>query len=91
VVWEEISPLDQNGVIILYEVMYTPNQTFNGSIGPNSTNISGTEFSLVLRDLQEFVTYTVSVRGYTEVGPGNSDEGTAQTFEDSKWQRQLKL
>ena len=82
--WEEIPPLDQNGVIISYEVMYAPMQTFNNTIGPNATNVSGTESSIVLTALQEFVSYTVSVRAFTEVGPGNSSEGTAQTLEDSK-------
>ena len=70
VTWNMVLPIDQNGVITMYEVMYTPLEVFGGAIGTNTTRVSGSELSVVLMGLQEYVNYTLSVRAYTSVGMG---------------------
>ena len=85
VTWDIVLPLDQNGIITMYEVMYQPLETFNGNICTQIMNVSGTEMSVFLIELQEFVNYTISVRAYTSVGAGPySDEVTVLTLEDGK-------
>ena len=84
--WDIVLPIDQNGIITMYEVMYQPLETFNGIISTQTMNVSGTEMSVILIELQEFVNYTISVRAYTSVGAGPySDEVTVTTLEDCKW------
>ena len=83
--WDIVPPIDQNGIITMYEVMYQPLETFNGIISTQTMNVSGTEMSVFLIELQEFVNYNISVRAYTSVGAGPySDEVTVTTLEDSK-------
>ena len=85
VTWDIVPPIDQNGIITMYEVMYQPLETFNGNISTQTMIVSGTEMSVILMELQEFVNYTISVRAYTSVGAGPySDEVTVMTLEDSK-------
>ena len=67
--------MDQNGVITMYEVLYQPQETFNGAIGESTVTISAPDMSVVLMDLQEYVNYTISVRAYTSVGEGPYSEG----------------
>lgn len=84
VIWEAISLIDQNGVIIAYEVLYEPLQTFNGNITEQRVNT--TNVSITLMNLEEFVSYSISVRGYTIVGPGNySLPVIITTLEDGKF------
>ena len=68
VLWEEVEPIDQNGIITMYEVLYQPLATFGGAIGLQTANV--TELTADLTDLQEFVNYNISVRAYTSVGAG---------------------
>ncbi len=80
VTWNEVDPIDQNGVITMYEVLYTPLQNFEGQLSANTTNVS--EQSVLLNYLQEYVNYTITVRAYTQEGPGlSSSEMTVLTFE----------
>ena len=82
--WEEVVPIDQNGVITMYQVLYQPLETFGGAIGPLTVNV--TELTADLTDLEEYVNYTISVRAYTSAGKGPyTDDITELTFEDSKW------
>ena len=83
--WDIVPPIDQNGIITMYEVMYQPLETFNRNISTQTMNISGAEISVFLIELQEFVNYTISVRAYTSVGAGPySDEITMLTLQDGK-------
>ena len=85
VMWEEVPPKDQNGDITEYEIMYTPLETFGGTLESNSTNVSGSDLSVVLTGLEEYVNYTISVRAFTMVGPSNgSIIVTVETFQDGK-------
>ncbi len=48
-------------------------------------NVSGSMMSVVLSNLEEFVSYAISVRAYTSEGAGPySEEVTVMTPEDSK-------
>ena len=70
VIWDEVPAIDQNGIITVYEVMYTPVNTFGGQISANTTNVSGSELMATLSYIQEFVNYSISVRAYTSAGQG---------------------
>ena len=87
VVWNEVAAIDLNGIITMYEVMYTPHNTFGGQISANTTTVSGSELMVTLPYLQEFVSYSVSVRAYTTggFGPYNEPAVIERTLEDSTW------
>ena len=88
VMWNEVSPIDQNGVIIVYEITYIPLQNFTGTIGINSTNVSGSDLSVSLIGLQEYVNYFIQVRAYTREGPGPYSNSMIElTLEDSKFKK----
>jgi hypothetical protein len=79
--WEEVPSIDQNGIIIIYEVCYQPLETFSGIIMKEVVNAS--ELFLELTSLEEFIEYNISVRAYTSQGPGPfSHDITQMTQED---------
>ena len=81
VFWNEVPEIDQNGVIIEYEVMYEPLIQFGGVL-----TVAARNTSLLLSGLEEFVEYNISVRAYTSVGPGPySEEVTERTDEDGEF------
>ena len=83
ITWSMVFPIDQNGVITMYEVLYISKETFGGSFGPCTMNVS--TISALLVDLQEFVNYTISVRAYTSAGEGPYSDGVSViTTEDGK-------
>ena len=83
--WEEVPPIEQNGVITMYEVMYTPLETFGGTLESDTVNVLGSNSSVDLMGLEEYVNYEISVRAYTSVGVGPySVAVTVLTMQDSK-------
>lgn len=83
--WNELPQIDQNGVIIAYEITYIPLKSFEGAIGVNSTNTSGSDLAASLVGLQEYVNYSIAVRAYTIIGPGpDSSLIVLQTLQDGK-------
>ena len=81
VTWEEVPSINQNGIIITYEVCYEPLETFGDAIMKEMVNTS--ELFHELTDLEQFVDYNISVRAYTSQGPGPfSDDLTQMTLED---------
>ena len=83
VTWGEVLPIDQNGIITIYEVQYEPMQ-FMESLSTLVTNT--TDMAVTLTNLQEYVEYNISVRAYTAIGFGPfSTEITERTFEDGKY------
>ena len=83
--WSEVPEIDRNGIITMYEVMYEPLMTFDKQLQSNTTSIANNT-SVILPDLQEYVNYSISVRAYTNVGPGNySEEVTVRTLEDGNY------
>ena len=80
VTWDEVPGLDQNGIIIDYEVQIEP-LDFPADIMTNLLNT--TNLSICVTGLEEYVNYNINVRAYTSVGPGPySDPVTARTLED---------
>ena len=80
-----MNEIDENGIIVAYEITYTPLQTFGGAIGENKMNISGIFLSAVVEGLEEFVNYNVSVLAYTAVGSGpSSDKTTVVTLQSGR-------
>ena len=57
-------PSERNGVIVIYEVGFAIAGTTL-----NYTNTSGTQYTL--RDLPPITLFSIVVRAYTMVGPGN--------------------
>ena len=82
VTWEEVLPIDQNGIITVYEVQYEPLQ-FMESLNTLVTNT--TDMAVNLTNIQENIEYNIIVRAYTSVGPGPySDPVTERTFVNRK-------
>ena len=85
VTWDMVPPIDQNGVITMYEVLYEPLEAFNGAIMSNTTTVDGTARAVNLTGLEEYVNYTISVRAYTSAGEGPYSDGVIElTNEDGK-------
>ena len=82
VTWDMVPPINQSGVITMYEVLYQPQETFDGSIEDLTVNVSAPEMSVVLMNLQEYVNYTISVRAYTSVGEGPYSEGIVELTDE---------
>ena len=83
VTWDEVLPIDQNGIITEYEVLYKPLEIFGGLLSPLSMN--STDLFIDFMDLMPFVSYNISVRAYTSVGPGPYSEPiTNRTLEEGK-------
>ena len=83
VMWDKVVLIDQNGVITMYEVMYTPLEDFGGAVMTRTSNV--TDLSVLLMDLEEYVNYTISLRAFTSAGAGPySDPVIVLTNEDGK-------
>ena len=83
ITWGIVPPIDKNGVITMYEVLYQPQETFNGAIGDLTMNVTAPNMSVVLINVEDYVNYTLSVRAYTSVGEGPYSEGIVElTNED---------
>ena len=83
VLWEEVVAIDQNGIIVSYEIDFEPLE-FTDTLMPASVNT--TNLSINITGLEENVEYNISVRAYTSVGPGPySDPVTERTSEDGTY------
>ena len=72
--------------ITRYEVCYQPEETFNGAIQALVVNVSGSELTTILMNLEEYVNYSISVRAYTSERVGlYSEEVIAVTNEGGKF------
>ena len=47
--------MDQNGVITMYEVMYTPLETSGRTEESDTVNVSRSNMSVIVRKLEEYV------------------------------------
>lgn len=89
VTWEEVPPIDQNGIIVTYEVCYEPLETFDGILMKEIANTS--ELFYRISGLEEFVEYNISIRAYTSEGPGPySDTVEEMTQTDSMFCYHIK-
>ena len=83
VTWDMVPPIDQNGVITMYEVFYVPQETFNGAIMSNTTTVDGMTLTAVLEGLEEYLNYTISVQAYTSVGEGLHSDGVTELTDEA--------
>ena len=68
----------------MYEVFYNPLENFTGAIQSDVTMVSGSR-TVVITDLEESITYNISVRAFTSAGPGPvSDDRSVMTLQDGK-------
>ena len=58
-------PTEPNGVIIIYEIRYRES---NNNVPFHMTNTTNTQYSI--GGLHSYTNYTIGVRAYTSVGPG---------------------
>ena len=80
--WNEVPVMEQNGIIVAYEVEY--NQTTFTSVDKSQLK-SLTDLHVTLSGLEENTEYTVRVRAYTAPGPGPfSYAATSITNQSSK-------
>ena len=85
VTWDMVPPIDQNGVITMYEVLHEPLETFNGAIMSSTTTVGGMTLTAVLDGLEEYVNYYISIRAYTSAGEGPYSDGVIErTNEDGE-------
>ena len=79
--WEEIPPGNRNGLILMYEIIHEPLETFGQLLMTDTRNT--TNLSIVVDGLHPFVNYNISVRAYTSVGNGPSSvEIVEMTLQD---------
>ena len=85
--WGIVPPIDQNGVITMYEVLYEPLETFGGAISPMTEMITPPTMSVSLTQLEEYVVYRISIRAFTQAGAGGYTAAIqTRTSEDGKEQ-----
>ena len=80
--WNEVIPIDQNGIIIIYEVYYQPAQVFNGSKTEYAVNTTNT--TILLSNLHESVQYNITVHAYTSIGPGLFSSHILRTTKEAR-------
>ncbi len=84
--WENVPDIDQNGIIIDYEVLYISTFDFiNGSIFLTNGETS----SVNITRLEEFVYYNVSIRAYTDIGPGPFSNVVTNRTREAGWHQFL--
>lgn len=84
VAWDEIPAIDHNGVVV-YEVQYNQS-TFSFVTVSATESVSSTTLMVELIGLEEYVEYSIRVRGSTIIGGGPySDVVLRTTNEDGKF------
>ena len=77
--WSEVANRARNGEITHYEVQFFPLMEFDGGIYNGSVLTVDMSTVHILADLQEYVTYNISVRAYNGAGAGPYSDGTIVT------------
>ena len=81
--WDEVPTGERNGDITHYEVLYNPPDSFEGGIA-NGT-VTTVNRSILLEELEEYVSYSISVRAHNSAGAGPFSETLlVTTQEDGK-------
>ena len=75
----------RNGIIVAFEILYIPLNTFESVLVQGMVNTSASSRSVEINSLEEYVQYNVSVREYTSIGPGPfSSPVTERTLENGR-------
>ena len=89
--WDEVEPINRNGIQSQYEIVFEPVTIFDNYIISNGSETTVTPGQYMLRNLEEYVLYNITVRSYTIIGPGPySSVVMARTQEGSEY-RCIKL
>ena len=80
--WDEVPPIDQNGIIIGYELLYEPLYEVC-QCQAISIYLSVPSSMITLSGLEEFVVYDFSVRAYTSEGPGPYNDAVTQITQEN--------
>ena len=77
--WEPVLPTDRNGIITGYIVFYRP--VSGHIVNPNELmiKVNASVTRLEVYNLEEYVTYNVSVSASTSVGEGPRSKGVLET------------
>ena len=67
--WSEVPLVNQNGIVMLYEVSYHPLEDYVDPLTLPAF-LNTTELTINLTGLYEFANYSVQIRAYTVAGPG---------------------
>ena len=65
----------------MYEIQFVPLETFKGQISTNNIIVytsNGSLLLIVLTGLEEYVEYNISVRAYSNAGPGPYSIGSIE-------------
>lgn len=82
VTWDPPNPIDQNGIIIDYKILYF-RSTFTEIPDSYIATNSGNSTMILIGNLEEYVEYSFAVGALTSVGSGNfSDPISNTTFQD---------
>lgn len=74
--------IDRNGIVTTYEVLYQSQESFDNE--PRHQNTS--DLTISLTDLHEYSNYSIQVKAYTDIGPGNNSmQMFATTLEAGKF------
>ena len=76
--WDEVSAINQSGIITQYEVEYNQS-TFSGATMYNTTTVNSSTLMVNLTGLEEYVEYSIRVRAYTSVGAGPYSDVVMET------------
>ena len=83
--WTDVREIDRNGIIVAFEIQFIPLNTFEGVLVRGIVNVPASRRSIMLRDLEEYVPYNITVRARTSVGRGPySSAITERTLEDGR-------
>lgn len=81
VTWDEVPLIDQNGIIVQYEVEYNQTTFTDATMSATTTVLQEREVDLT--GLEEYVSYYIRVRAYTAVDHGPYSEVVMQTTQQS--------
>lgn len=82
--WADVPVIDQNGIIVRYDVEYSLAQMIDNQMFV-SIAVDSSASAVNLTELQAHTEYSIRVRAYTSVGPGPySAVVNATTFQNGK-------
>jgi len=74
--WSEVDPINRNGIVTIYEILYQPQESYDQTFSYMNTS----SLSVRLSNLHEYALYNIQVKAFTLVGSGpNSPIESART------------
>lgn len=81
VVWDEVPAIHRNGILVMYEIEY--NKSSSGGDEMNTALVESDVHVWILNVLEDFGSYFIRVRAYTEVGAGPYSSAVEVTEEQN--------